>query len=215
VKKLRQLLKVLPLILVGVSACIGILVLVQAAGPSLWSEKGAGWAQAILTTAGIAFALYTAQGAQQHVENLKREDLKQKRQGVLAIANAAFDNIRAVDLDATQGRLHFFFEETYYPGYFAHALAALRAIPLHELLSYNMTVGVLDIVNVLTRIERFCEAHSEGADNWLSLEEAYYLKNSEKLSDAIRAFNFIQGGAQGLSTEEIERQNGASDPADF
>jgi hypothetical protein len=137
---------------------IAIVVLMLVA-PSLKGEVAAAWAQGVLTALGIGLAMYSAsqqaQSARTHAEEARLAEIKQRRQGVLAIAEAAFDHIDALDSAATSNDLSKFFEGPRH-GQFAHATASLRAVPLHELQSYNMVGGILDLLDVLVRIEQTC-----------------------------------------------------------
>jgi hypothetical protein len=195
---------------------IAIVVLMLVA-PAMKGEVAAAWAQGILTALGIGLAMYSAnqqvQSARTHAEELRQIEMKQRRQGVLAIAEAAFDHIEALDSAASFHSLGAFFEGPRH-GQFTHATAALRAVPLHELQSYNMVAGILDLLDVLVRIEPTCvrieEEHLGGA----TPEELYFAIHADDLGRALHAMNYIRGGVLGWSSAEIAQRNGG-DREDF
>jgi hypothetical protein len=186
--------------------------------PGLKNEVSAAWAQGILTALGIGLAMYSAnqqvKEARTHAEELGQSEIKQRRQGVLAIAEAAFDHVHAIDTAASSGTLGAFFEGRRRSDQLSHATAALRAVPLHDLQSYNMVAGIFDLLDVLVRMEETCRQIESGQLNGLTPEEAYFADHAYDLMHALHAMNYVRGGILGWTSEEIHRRNG-TDTADF
>lgn len=194
---------------------IGTLIFVV---PGMKDEVSAAWAQGILTALGIGLAMYSAnqqvKEARTHAEELGRNEIKQRRQGVMAITEAAFDHIEAIDTAASSGTLGEFFERRPRSDQLSHAVAALRAIPLHDLQSYNMVAGIFDLLDVLVRIEQTCRQIEGNQLNGLTPEETYFASHSMDMVHALHALNYIRGGLLGWTTNEINQRNG-TDSADF
>jgi hypothetical protein len=197
-----------------IATCVLLLLL-----PQLRNEVSAAWAQGILTALGIGVAMYAAnrqaQDARAHALELRQEDLNQKRRGIAAIAEAAFDEMQAIEQACNNHNLELFFDEQYHKEQFNHIITALQAIPLHELHSYNMVVGILDLTDALLRTQAYCEmVLDEENRGSATAEEFYYAYQDENNTKAFRAMTFIRGGILGWTTEEINRRNGLQD-ADF
>jgi hypothetical protein len=198
-----------------VTIAIGVLMILA---PGLKNEVSAAWAQGILTALGIGLAMYSAnqqvKEARAHADELGQSEIKQRRQGVLAIAEAAFDHVDAIDRAANAGALGEFFEGHRRSDQLSHATAALRAVPLHELQSYNMVTGIFDLLGVLTHMEQTCASIESGRLLGLTPEELYFGIHADDQLHALHAVTFIRGGVLGWTTEEINRQNG-TDTAEF
>jgi hypothetical protein len=192
-----------------VSIAITVMLLVW---PELKNEVSAAWAQGILTTLGLFVAMWVAnwqaQQARKHAQELRNEDLKQKREGVMAIAEAAFDEVEAIEHASNSQDLDSFFEDQYHMDQFAHAITSLKAIPLHELHSYNMVVGILDLIDALLRTQEFCENVTREDRGFIIIADNYIAFQEDNFTKAMQALTFIRGGILGWTTEEINRRNG-------
>lgn len=191
-----------------VTIAISVLLLLL---PQLRNEVAAAWAQGVLTALGIGAAMYSAnqqaQDAQAHAEEVRHSDLTQKRQGVMAIAEAALEPIEALEKARVSRCLVVYFEEEYHKEQFVHTLDALKAIPLHDLQSYNMVVGIIDLIDALVLSQNFCHMVVDEQRGTALPEEFYDAYQGDNHTKAMHALTFIRGGILGWSTEEINRKN--------
>ncbi|MFZ6655874.1 hypothetical protein [Undibacterium sp. TJN19] len=182
----------------GLVCLQGLVALVQVIrGTPMWSQEAAGWAQAIgsVGTIFVTVILFKRQvdGLAKHAAQERNLNVFQTQSSCYAISVAAVDMVRELHhaftgFETDMIDLDKYFEGKYRPQAFNHIQDALAAIPLHELRSYDMSRGILEIRSAVDMAEVLSAEIKEMkfAVNWLSEMEPQVLEMMEIADYGIR-----------------------------
>lgn len=160
--------------------------------PELVNERTAAWVQgigSILAVGAAAWvAIYQKRNADQQAKLQRLEARVEKLSAIHAIAVATYELIERLEQAFLTDRAGEYFDEEYSADAFLHAQSALKAIPLHELGSYNMVAGILDLSDALACAIRFSCEHIHNPNNLTAAEkyEVYIRDFAEKARDGYR-----------------------------
>lgn len=169
-------------ILIAVVAFVGVLLMFRALSGELWSEKAAGWAQAIGSVAAIlvTVVLFKRQNEALALQSMRERklDLFHRRQATYALCVRTAEMIDEIceaffgDFDDVI-RISEYFDETFSESAFEHMAEALSVVPHHDLGSYLLTAGVMDLRDAITRCKIVGTEGKEFEGNQLWIEDNY------------------------------------------
>ncbi len=167
-------------------------------------SEWASWVQAVGSIVAIlaSMEIFRRQSASQaHQVEVQRIQSRMEKQitayAVCISANEMIEELcGAYGFGGTthSGGIANYFSAVYSPGAFDQMFAALQAIPLHELGSYQLTCGVLDIQNAIFRSDAFCNARGFGPVDILDLDPRTPAVLSAISAIGTRGFQSIEQG---------------------
>jgi hypothetical protein len=141
--------------------------------PPVTSQDFAAWVQAIGSIGAIAAAIYILDRQNRNAEKLQRraEDISvlRKYSGIAAIVDHANDLIQDARVRLCDPHMRAdFFGISYSPAAFHDVERALVAIPLHDLWSYQMVVGVREMCDLVRAVKTIVSDVSKDPEGFIT-----------------------------------------------
>lgn len=168
----------------------------------LGAAEWASWVQAIgsIFAVGAAawVAIYQNRTADRQAGLDRLLNRVEKLNAVHAIAVAGLKLLRDMEDAYLERRAVRYFIGDFSEAAFSHAHSAIKAIPLHELGSYNMVAGLMDLADALAQVLEAVNERRKHPGTLTSIEtyELYILPMVEKARDGYRDIQSETLGAQ-------------------